>query len=163
MDTATLRGAYDRLLDVAARPDLGDPDDGGWTADQVLAHVLSVDAGIAAVALAVASGSRPTFDNRITLDAWNLDRIIAEHSGRADLIAHLRSQGTVLCDIADRLSGEAATVLVPSRLLSDGALVVDQPIPLAGLIGGLAEDHVPVHTRQLLELRDVPESTPSPG
>jgi hypothetical protein len=31
--------------------------------------------------------------------------------------------------------------------------VLDRPIPLAGLIDGLAEDHVPVHARQLLDLR----------
>jgi hypothetical protein len=153
MDTTALRSAYDRLLDVAAMPDLGDAGDGGWNADQVLAHLLSVDAAIAAVALGVVSGSRPTFDNRISLDAWNLDRLVAEHSGRAELIDHVRSQATVLCDIADQLNGEATSVLVPSLILSNDALVLDQPIPLASLIDGLAEDHVPVHAQQLLDLR----------
>lgn len=153
MDTTALRSAYDRLLDTAAIPDLGDAGDGGWNADQILAHLLSVDAAITAVALGVVSGSRPTFDNRISLDAWNLDRIIAEHSGRAELIDHVRSQAGVLCDIADQLKGEATSVLVPSLVLSNGALVLDQPIPLAGLIDGLAEDHVPVHAQQLLDLR----------
>lgn len=86
MDTAVLRSAYAGLLDVAADPDLGDADDGGGNADQVLAHLLSVDAAIAAVALGAVAGSRPTFDNRISLDTWNLDRIIAEHAGRADLM-----------------------------------------------------------------------------
>ena len=163
MDTTALRSAYDRLLDAAALPDLGDAADGGWDADHILAHLLSVDAAIAAAALGIVSGSRPTFDNRITLDDWNLDRIIAEHSGRAELIAHVRGQATVLCDIADRLSDEAGSVLVPSLLLSNDALVADQPIPMAGPIDGLTEDHVPVHTRQLLELRDLPGSTPSMG
>jgi hypothetical protein len=153
MDTTELRSAYDRLLDAAATPDLGDADDGGRNADQILAHLLSVDASIAAVSLAVVAGSRPTFDNRICLDTWNLDRIIAEHSGRAELIAHVRSQAGVLCDIADQLNEETASVLVPSLLLSNDALVLDQPVPLAGLIDGLTEDHVPVHTQQLLDLR----------
>ncbi|MGW0562800.1 hypothetical protein ACWDZ4_19815 [Streptomyces sp. NPDC003016] len=153
MDTTALRTAYDGLLDVAAIPDLGDADDGGWNADRILAHLLSVDASIAAVALGVVAGSRPTFDNRICLDSWNLDRIIAEHPGRADLIDQVRSQAAVLCDIADRLHEKAASVLVPSLLLSGDVLVLDQPIPLGGLIDGLAEDHVPVHTQQLLGLR----------
>jgi hypothetical protein len=153
MDTTALRSAYDRLLDTAAIPDLGDAGDGGWNADQILAHLLSVDAAIAAVALGVVSGSRPTFDNRISLDAWNLDRIIAEHSGRAELIDHVRRQATVLCDIADLLNDEATSVLVPSLILSNDALVLDQPIPLAGLIDGLTEDHVPVHAQQLLDLQ----------
>lgn len=153
METTALRSAYEKLLEAAATPDLGEALDGGWNADQVLAHLLSIDAGIAAAALGVAAGSRPTFDNRIALDSWNLDRIIAEHSGRAELIDHVRRQATVLCDIADQLNEKAAGVLVPTLLLSNDALVVDQPIPLAGLIDGLAENHVPVHTRQLLDLR----------
>lgn len=156
MDTTALRSAYDRLLEVAALPDLGaanDADDGGWNADQVLAHLLSVDAATAAVALGVVSGARPTFDNRITLDAWNLDRIITEHTGRADLIDHVRIQATILCDIADQLTEPATSVLIPSLLLSNNTLVLDQPIPLAALIDGLAEDHVPRHAQQLLDLR----------
>ena len=153
MDTTALRGAYDRLLDAAATPDLGEAVDGGWDTDHILAHLLSVDAGIAAVALGVVSGSRPTFDNRISLDAWNLDRIIAGHSGRADLIDDVRSQGAVLCDIADQLNRQDASVLVPSLLLSNDVVVVDQPVPLAGLIDGLAENHIPEHTKQLIGLR----------
>ncbi len=153
MDTTGLRAAYDRLLDAAALPDLGDAGDGGWNADQILAHLLSVDAAIAAVALGVVSGSRPTFDNRVSLDAWNLDRIIAEHAGRTELIDHVWCQAAVLCDIADQLNGAATSVLVPSLIVSNGGLVLDQPVPLAGLIDGLAEDHVPVHTQQLLDLR----------
>ncbi|MFD5079941.1 hypothetical protein [Streptomyces sp. NPDC058371] len=153
MDTTALRSAYDGLFDVAALPDLGDARDGGWNADQVLAHLLSVDAAVASVALGVVAGSRPTFDNRIALDTWNLDRIIADHAGRADLTAHLRRQATVLCDIADQLNEAAASVLVPAFLLSNDKVVLDQPVPLAGIIDGLAGDHIPGHTQQLLDLR----------
>ena len=56
METTALRSAYERLLEAAATPGLGDAADGGWNADQILAHLLSVDAGIAAVALGVVSG-----------------------------------------------------------------------------------------------------------
>lgn len=153
MDTTALRNAYDALFDAAALDDLGDPGDGGWNADQVLAHLLSVDAATAAVALGVVAGARPTFDNRISLDPWNLDRIIAGHAGRGDLIDHVRRQAAVLCDIAGGLSEADASVMVPSLLVSGDALLLDGPVPLAGLIDGLAEDHVPVHTRQLLDLR----------
>src|SRR3954453_6745757 len=100
MDTTALRGAYERLLDVAAVPDLGEAEDGGWNADQILAHLLSVDTAIAAGALRVVSGSGPAFDNRICRDARNLAGIIAGHSGRAGLIDHVPSQAGVLCDIS---------------------------------------------------------------
>jgi hypothetical protein len=152
MDTTELRSAYERLLEAAATPGLGDAADGGWNADEILAHLLSVDARIAAVALDVVAGLRPTFDNRISLDTWNLQRIIAEHSGRAELIDHLRRQGAVLCDIADQLSEKAAAVLVPSVFVSNDTLGMDQPVPLAGLIDGLAGNHIPVHAQQLLDL-----------
>lgn len=153
MDTTTLRSAYDDLLDAAATPDLGEAADGGWDADHILAHLLSVDSGTAAVALGVVAGARPTFDNRISLDRWNLDRIIAEHQGRAQLISHIRSQGAILCDIADQLNEEAASVLVPCLLLSNDKVAVDQPVPLAGLIDGLATNHIPEHAQQLRNLR----------
>lgn len=153
MDATALRGAYERLLDVAALPDLGDAADGGWDADHILAHLLSVDAATAAVALSVVSGSRPAFDNRISLDADNLGRIIVEHSSRAELIEHVRRQGDLLCDISAGLSDAEAAVLVPTFLLSNDAVVVDQTVPLAGLVDGLAGNHIPDHTKQLLDLR----------
>jgi len=33
MDTTAPRSVYDRLLEVATEPDLGDASDGGWDAD----------------------------------------------------------------------------------------------------------------------------------
>ncbi|SES05245.1 hypothetical protein SAMN05216188_120129 [Lentzea xinjiangensis] len=153
MDTTALRGAYEKFFEVAAAPDLGEAADGGWNADQVLAHVLSVDAMTTAVALGVVAGVRPSFDNRVCLDTANLDRIIAGHSGRAELIAHVRAQADTLCDVAGRLGEDAAAVLVPALLMSGDVLLLDQPVPLAGLVDGLAENHVPVHTRQLADLR----------
>lgn len=155
MDTTALRTAYDGLLDAAATPDLGEADDGGWNVDQILAHVLSVDASIAAAALEVVAGARPSFDNRLSHDPYNLDRIIAEHEDRKTLMARVRAQASVLCDIADRLTTDDVSVLVPTVLVSHDTLVLDQPIPLATLIDGLANDHVPVHTQQVRDLRVV--------
>jgi hypothetical protein len=161
MDTTALRAAYDRLLEAAAAPDLGDAAGGGWDADHVLAHLISVDAGIASTVLAVVSGSRPTYDNRTSVDRSNLARIIAEHPGRTGLIGHVRRQGTVLCDIADQLTDEAAAVLVPAIVVSNDVVVVDQPVPLAGLIDGLATNHIPEHAQQLLDLRHRPDAMTS--
>ncbi len=153
MDTTALRDAYEQFFHAAALPGLGEAADGGWNADQVLAHVLSVDAATAAVALGVVAGARPVFDNRICLDRWNLDRIIAEHADRAELIDRVRAQGAVLCAVADEIGEKSAAVLVPSFLMSGDELLLDQPVPLAGLLDGLAGNHLPVHTRQLLDLR----------
>jgi hypothetical protein len=155
MDTTALRAAYERLFDVASLPDLGEAADGGWNADQLLAHLLSIDAGVTAVVLGVVAGSRPTFDNRVSLDRWNLARIVAEHGDRRALTDGVRRTAAVLCDVADQLSDAAAQVLVPTLLFSNGELALDQPLTVESLIDGLATDHVPRHTQQLLELRVV--------
>ncbi len=153
MNTAALRAAYDHLLEVAVLPDLGEAPDGGWDADHVLAHLLSVDAGIAAAALGVISGARPTYDNRVALDGANLDRIIAEHPDRSALVERVRRQGAVLCDIADQLSEDDAAVRVPAILVSNDVVVVDEPLSVAALIEGLATNHIPEHANQLVALR----------
>jgi hypothetical protein len=41
---------------------------------------------------------------------------------------------------------------VPTRLLSNDTLLVDEPMPLRDLIAGLAEAELPGHTKQLLAL-----------
>lgn len=76
---------------------------------------------------------------RISHDAWNLDRIIAEHADKAQLIDHVRRQGAVLCDITEQLSDATASVLMPVRL--------------GGLISGLAENHIPQHAQQLRDFQ----------
>ncbi|MCW2880293.1 MAG: hypothetical protein JWQ95_4393 [Sphaerisporangium sp.] len=42
--------------------------------------------------------------------------------------------------------------LVPTLLLSNETVLVDQPVPLRDLITGLAEVELPGHTQQLLAL-----------
>ncbi len=153
MDTTRLQNAYARFLDAAATPDLGPAQGGEWDADQVLAHVLSVDASVTAVALGVIAGARPGFDNRVSLDTWNLGRIIAEHGGRLGLVEQVRRQATVLCQVASHLASPVEKVMVSTLLVSHDAVVVDQPLTLRALISGLADDHLPVHTQQLLGLR----------
>ena len=49
-----------------------------------------------------------------------------------------------------------ATLLLASdtagSFITGDELVVDQPVPLAALVNGLAENHVPEHTQQLADL-----------
>ena len=50
------------------------------------------------------------------------------------------------------LSDAELSTPVPTRLLSNDTLLVDQPMPLRDLITGLAEAELPGHTKQLLAL-----------
>ena len=51
------------------------------------------------------------------------------------------------------LSEAELDTLVPTLPLSNGAVLVDQPVPLRGLLFGLADAGPPGHTAQLLALR----------
>ena len=158
MDTTPLRDAYRALLDAAATvAGSGDaspvPPAGEWNADQILAHVSLVSAATIAAASAVASGANTTYDNRTALDPWTIERVIALSGGNAGLQDRIARQGDVLCALGGPVLSEAELdTLVPTLLLSNGALLVNQPMSLRDLITGLAGTEVPGHTQQLLAL-----------
>ncbi|WP_150461103.1 DinB family protein [Nesterenkonia ebinurensis] len=153
METKDLQAAYDSFLSVASAGDLGPPRSGEWTAEQQIAHVIATDCGVAAVALAIASGQRPTYDNRYALDEWNLARIIEQHPNRAALLDTARRRGEVLCAIADQLSDSDADTGLRRLIISGTQLVADDSITLGELVEGLARVHLPRHTQQLASLR----------
>lgn len=156
MDSTPLRLAYGRLLEaaetVAQAATTVTPPPEEWDADQQLAHLVSVDAAILAVGYSVAAGRHATFDNRLSLDPWNLARIIERAGGQARLRQRIRVQGEALCALAEQLSEDELNQPVPALLLSAGTLLLDQPVRLGALISGIAEDHLPRHTQQLLAL-----------
>jgi hypothetical protein len=155
LDTAPLGDAYRELLDAAAV--VGDasaaPPAGEWNADQILAHVAIITAATIAAASAVASGTSAIYDNRMALDSWTIDRLIARAGGNAGLRDRIRSQGDSLCALGGpALSKAELDTLVPTLLLSNDTVLVDELMPLRDLITGLAEVELPAHARQLLAL-----------
>lgn len=158
MDTTPLRDACRTLLaaadTVATAGQPGPvPPAGEWNADQILAHVALVSAGTIAAASAIAAGAAATYDNRIALDTWTIERQIALAGGAAGLRDRIRLQAETLCALSGPMLSEAELdTLVPTLLLSRDALLVDQPLPLRDLLTGLAEAELPGHTRQLLAL-----------
>jgi len=163
MDTASLRDAYDALLNAAATvADSSDPipapPAGEWNADQILAHVSLVNAATVAAVSVVASGAHTTYDNRIAQDTWTIEHVITLAGGNAGLRKRIRVQGDALCALGGPTLSEAELdTLVPARLLSNDTVLLDQPVPLRDLITGLADVELPGHTAQLLAL--LPEST----
>jgi hypothetical protein len=156
MDTAPLRDAYRALLDAAdtVAAEAATPPAGEWDADQVLAHVSLIGAATIAAASSVAAGAHPTYDNRIAQDTAALDRTIALAGGGAGLRERIRVQGEALCAVGGpALSDAELDTPVPTRLLSHGEVLVDQPLPLRDILSGLAGAELPGHTQQLLALR----------
>lgn len=158
LDTAPLRDAYRALLDAATAVAASDdpspvPPAGEWNADQVLAHVAIVTATTIAAASSVASGANAIYDNRIALDTWTIERLIARAGGSAGLRDRVRCQGDSLCGLGGPALSEAELdTLVPTLLLSRDTVLVDQLVPLRDLITGLADVELPAHTRQILSL-----------
>jgi hypothetical protein len=158
MDTTPLRDAYRGLLDAAAT--VADaagtspaPPAGEWNADQILAHVSLINAATIAAVSRVAAGARTTYDNRIALDTWTIERVIALAGGNAGLRERIRRQGEALCALGGPALSEAELdTPVPALLLSDGDVLVDQPLQLRDIITGLAEVELPGHAAQLLAL-----------
>jgi hypothetical protein len=158
MDTTGLRDAQRALLDAAATvADAGDagslPPAGEWNAEQILAHVAIINATTITAVSAISSGTNTTYDNRMALDTWTIDRLIALAGGNAGLRDRIRRQADALCALGGpMLSDDELNTLVPTRLLSNDTVLVDQPVPLRDILTGLAEMELPGHTRQLLAL-----------
>ena len=158
MDTTPLRDAYRLLLDAAATvADSGDPSPvpppGEWNADQILAHVVIVNAVTLSAVSAVTSAANTTYDNRMAHDPWTLERVIARSGGNAGLRERIRLQADALCALGGPMLSEAELdTQVPTLLLSHGAVMLDQPLPLRDLIAGLADAELPGHAQQLLAL-----------
>lgn len=163
MDTTQLRDAYEALLDASvtvlgAHDTSPTPPPGEWDATQILAHIASVDAGVLATACTVASGAEATYDNRVSLDAATLDRVSAITGDGDGLRDRIRRQGAALCAVSELLSDVELATPVSTLFESAGVVQFDQPVPLEALITGIAGDHLPRHTAQLLAL--LPHTTP---
>ncbi|UXY18153.1 hypothetical protein N8I84_04995 [Streptomyces cynarae] len=157
--TAPLQDAYRALLDAAATvANADDPNpalaDGEWNADQILAHVSLVSAATIAAVAGITAGAHTTYDNRIALDAWTIEQTIAHAGGNSGLRDRISGQAAALCALAGgaALSDAELNTLAPVRLLSNGTLLVDQPMSLRDIVTGLAEAELPGHTKQLLAL-----------
>jgi len=153
VDAGRLRAAHEEFLALAESGGFGPPPPGEWDAGQLLAHLAAANASIASVALAVAAGMRPAYDNRPSLDDWNLRRIAEAGDGTAGLAQLLRESGELLCAVAARLSDADLAVQVPVLIISKDQVVTDQPQPLRWLIEGVADTHLPLHAIQLRGLR----------
>jgi hypothetical protein len=158
MDTGPLAEAYRELLEAAVTVAGAGPASlvvpaGEWDADRILAHVALVTAATIAAASSVAAGVNTTYDNRLASDAWTVDRVVAVAGGGAGLRERVRRQGAALCALGGpALSAVELDTLVPARLVSNGSVLVDEPVRLRDLLAGLAGVELPGHTRQLLAL-----------
>jgi mannose-6-phosphate isomerase-like protein (cupin superfamily) len=158
MDTTALHDAFHTLLEAAATvaeagPAAATPPAGEWHADQILAHVSIVNAATIFTLSAIIAGTHATYDNRISHDAWTLTHVIDVAGGNVGLRERIRAQGEALRALAGPMLSEAELdTQVPARLVSQGTVLIDQPIPLRDILTGLADVELPGHAAQLRAL-----------
>lgn len=156
MNATDLHQAHRDFLALAEAGAFGPPPPGEWSAEQLLAHVAATDQSIAAVALAIASGQRPGYDNRPSLDRWNLGRIVTAAGGLTGLTDLVRRTGELFCTVAEQLSEDDLNTQLPILIVSNDQIVVDEPRPLRFLVEGVGLVHLPRHGQQLHSLRATP-------
>jgi hypothetical protein len=158
--TTALRDGYDDLLDAATTVagtnlELSSPPE-GWNAEQILAHIVLVNAATISAASSAASGAIATYDNRLAQDTWTIERVISLAGGSEGLRNRIRLQADALCLIVAGLKEIELDTPFPTLLLSNDALLVDDRVPLRSLIEGLANTELPGHAAQLRSLLPSP-------
>jgi hypothetical protein len=147
-----LRQAHEDLIASLDELSFGAPAVGEWDAYHVLAHVAAVDFSIASVALAVAAGQHPAYDNRTTLDPWHLGVLAERCATISELLNLVHTSGVLLCMVAERISSDHLDYPLPTLIVSCDKAVLDATVPLRALIEGVGRAHLPLHEEQLRAL-----------
>jgi hypothetical protein len=119
-----------------------------------VAHITVNDGLLTAIAEALLAGEKPSYDNALATDEHELDRVADGLGGWPGLVEAARGSGSRLCDALEALSDEQAATPVPARIVDGGEVVVDEPVPWAGLMGAQEHRHLVMHTEQLRALRE---------
>ena len=138
----------------ATAGDFGQPTDGGWTAEQVIAHVALNDLAMNAVAQTLVHRGQPEFTNHTCQVVEHLDAVVEACGGLPALIAFGRRCADQTIAGARRLDPEQRATEVACRFEHDGQVVGEGPMPWGQVaIEIQAARHLPAHVEQLQKLR----------
>jgi hypothetical protein len=152
MKTEDLRSAYADFLAAAQPGRFASPDDGSWSAEMVLAHVVVGDRLIAEAAGRVMAGTTPSFDNLASQSEPYLQSIVEAAGGWDGLVAAVKRGGEELLALARRMTEEQASTPIAAKIVSGDAVVLDATVPVASLIRVPADMHLRMHMQQLAAL-----------
>jgi hypothetical protein len=147
-----MEDAYPEFIQEAVAGRYGPPADGGWTAEQVVAHVARTNEDLIATTEAVLAGERPDYDNREVTDAAELDRYAAGYGGMHGLADRVAETVAVLRDLADWM-GRRGDVTLKVRIQDGGRTVIDGPVPWSEILAHNSGPHLAMHLAQLRALR----------
>ncbi len=129
----------------------------GWSARLVAAHVIGTDRLLTETAARIFFGTKLMYGTPATDDAEFLGsdaylRAIVDSVGdRGGLLAELARSRVALVAIVSQLSPSDAATAVPARIVDGARVLVDGPVPFAGLLQTHARVHIPAHAVEVVE------------
>jgi uncharacterized protein YciI len=151
MASESLTAAYMPLVASLLAGGFTDPDDGGWPAELIAAHVAKNNDLIAATAERVAAGGEVAYDNASTVDEVALTAYVARVGGLAGLASEIERSAARLEAARSALGARASRSV--HVLIRDGDEVVrDGPMPIGDFIEGNASFHLRAHHEQMKAL-----------
>jgi hypothetical protein len=144
--------AYADFIDELSAGGFAAPDSGGRTAERIAAQVARNHEELIEVTEAVLAGTPARYDNAPATDPRELARYVTAYGNLRGLADRIAQTVTVLRDLAGQLGARAGT-LVPVRVVEDGEVLVDQPLPWGKLLELDEQVYVPRHLDQLRALR----------
>jgi uncharacterized protein YciI len=160
--TDSLEAAYAPFVASLRAGGFRQPDDGGWRAELIAAHVARNNDLIAQTAEQVAAGAEVSYDNASTTDESELASYAESAGGLAGLAAEVERSAARLAAAGQALGGRAGQ-LVPVRITDNGQVVQDGPVPIGAFVQGNASGHLELHLRQLKELEPVRDPAQPPS
>lgn len=154
MASQSLTAAYAPFVASLRAGGFRDPDDSGWPAEVVAAHVARNNDLIAATAELVAEGAEVSYDNATTVDEVELAAYAASVGGLRGLAAEVERSAARLAAARDALGAKAETP-VQVVIRDAGTVVRDGPVPIGEFIDGNASFHLRMHHEQLIALEPV--------
>lgn len=130
------------------------PVDGGWTAEQVLAHVILTTELLLRTTEQVLTGEPAWWDNAPTGMRAALVEVVRAGGDVCGLLDRYFFASEALVHVAAKLPTGAGGRPVAMRVVSGTSVVVDQvPVPWAGALRWHAETHLPEHVQTLVALQ----------
>jgi hypothetical protein len=145
--------AYADFIEEAGRGRFRVPADGGWTAEQIVAHVASNNERLITTTEAVLAGHDTSYDNREAIGDRALLAYAASYGGLRGLADRVAQTVAVLRDLAHQLSSRDE-VMVPTVIQDGDRVVLDAPTPWTQVLRINGTRHTQQHLDQLRALRD---------
>lgn len=158
MDTGAFASAHRAFEKAAREADYEATPETGWSPRLVVGHVIATDRLLMETAARLHHGLPARYDGEFLDTVPYLEAIVAGLITPDDFEAAARRAREELLAVARTLDERSSFVLIPTKIVDGGRVLVDEPMPFVALLKASAAVHLPAHTAQVA---GVPYSLPS--